>query len=147
MGSDFLELTSTITFVERQIAHAWAGSIALSTLLFALEALLDLPVLSIISRAGSCRRDSVSGESWCTHGIVLHSDIGFVCDIACDGLNHSQCRCNPRYRYFSLRDCFCRLFFYSGLEILSATATHSKKHRFSPAVKFAYYSIDHESPI
>ena len=36
-----------ITFVERQIAHVWAGSMATSTLLFAIEALLELPVLKL----------------------------------------------------------------------------------------------------
>lgn len=36
-----------ITFVERQIAHLWAGSVIGSTLLFAVEAALDLPVLSL----------------------------------------------------------------------------------------------------
>jgi eukaryotic-like serine/threonine-protein kinase len=36
-----------ITFVERQIAHVWAGSSIASTLLFALEWLLDLPVLTL----------------------------------------------------------------------------------------------------
>ncbi|OYW24789.1 MAG: protein kinase [Planctomycetales bacterium 12-60-4] len=36
-----------ITFVERQIAHVWAGSTIASTLLFALEWLLDLPVLTL----------------------------------------------------------------------------------------------------
>ncbi len=36
-----------VTFVERQIAHAWAGSMACSTLLYFVEALLDLPVLTL----------------------------------------------------------------------------------------------------
>jgi len=36
-----------ITFVERQIAHVWAGSVICSTLLFGVEALLGLPVLSL----------------------------------------------------------------------------------------------------
>lgn len=36
-----------ITFVERQIAHIWAGSMAGSSLLFALEALLELHVLQL----------------------------------------------------------------------------------------------------
>jgi serine/threonine-protein kinase len=36
-----------VTFVERQIAHVWAASIACSTLLFAVEALLGLPVLTL----------------------------------------------------------------------------------------------------
>ena len=36
-----------ITFVERQIAHFWAGSSFSSMLLFGVEALLELPVLSL----------------------------------------------------------------------------------------------------
>lgn len=36
-----------ITFVERQIAHVWAAAMVSAILLFALEKLLDLPVLSL----------------------------------------------------------------------------------------------------
>jgi serine/threonine-protein kinase len=36
-----------ITFVERQIAHIWAGSVIASCLLFGVEALLGLPVLTL----------------------------------------------------------------------------------------------------
>jgi serine/threonine-protein kinase len=36
-----------VTFVERQIAHAWAASMACSTLLYLVEALLHLPVLTL----------------------------------------------------------------------------------------------------
>ena len=36
-----------ITFVERQIAHIWGGSMIASSLLFLVEALLDLPVLTL----------------------------------------------------------------------------------------------------
>lgn len=36
-----------VTFVERQIAHVWAGSMACSTLLYAVEGLLNLPVLTL----------------------------------------------------------------------------------------------------
>jgi eukaryotic-like serine/threonine-protein kinase len=36
-----------ITFVERQIAHVWAGSMIASTLLFGVEELLDLKVLTL----------------------------------------------------------------------------------------------------
>ncbi|QDT39931.1 serine/threonine-protein kinase [Stratiformator vulcanicus] len=36
-----------ITFVERQIAHTWAGAMAGSTLLYAIEWTLNLPVLSL----------------------------------------------------------------------------------------------------
>ncbi|MGC1276517.1 MAG: serine/threonine protein kinase, partial [Planctomycetaceae bacterium] len=36
-----------VTFVERQIAHAWAGSLVCSTLLYLVEALLGLDVLTL----------------------------------------------------------------------------------------------------
>ena len=36
-----------VTFVERQIAHVWGASLVSSTLLFAVEVLLDLPVLTL----------------------------------------------------------------------------------------------------
>jgi serine/threonine-protein kinase len=36
-----------VTFVERQIAHAWAASLATTMLLFPVEAILDLPVLRL----------------------------------------------------------------------------------------------------
>ncbi len=36
-----------VTAVERQIAHVWAGSMIASTLLFAIEQLLELPVLTL----------------------------------------------------------------------------------------------------
>lgn len=36
-----------VTFVERQIAHVWAASMACSTMLYAIEAILGLPVLTL----------------------------------------------------------------------------------------------------
>ncbi len=36
-----------MTFVERQIAHLWAASMASSTMLFLVEDLLNLPVLKL----------------------------------------------------------------------------------------------------
>jgi serine/threonine-protein kinase len=36
-----------VTFIERQIAHIWAASMAASTMLFAVEMLLGLPVLKL----------------------------------------------------------------------------------------------------
>lgn len=36
-----------VTFVERQIAHVWAGSMACVSMLFALELMLELPVLKL----------------------------------------------------------------------------------------------------
>jgi serine/threonine-protein kinase len=44
---DLRRRSGPITFVERQIAHVWAGSVVVSTLLFAIEALLRLPVLTL----------------------------------------------------------------------------------------------------
>jgi serine/threonine-protein kinase len=39
--------TGPVTFVERQIAHLWAGGVAAVILLFVIEALLGLPVLTL----------------------------------------------------------------------------------------------------
>ena len=36
-----------VTFVERQVAHLWAASMASSSMLFLIESLLGLPVLSL----------------------------------------------------------------------------------------------------
>ena len=43
-----------ITFVERQIAHVWAGSVICSTLLFVVEYQLGLPVLTLSPVLGLC---------------------------------------------------------------------------------------------
>ena len=40
-------LSGPVTFVERQVAHVWAGAIGVSTFLFWVEAVLELPVLSM----------------------------------------------------------------------------------------------------
>lgn len=40
-------LSGPVTFVERQIAHVWAGAMTASSLLFAVEAILGLPVLTL----------------------------------------------------------------------------------------------------
>lgn len=55
-----------VTFVERQIAHAWAGSMACSTLLYAIEALLGLPVLTLSPVLGL-----VSGMAFLMKAAVL----------------------------------------------------------------------------
>ena len=39
--------TGPVTAVERQIAHIWGGSVIASVMLFWVEALLDLPVLTL----------------------------------------------------------------------------------------------------
>lgn len=55
-----------VTFVERQIAHAWAGSMACSTLLYAVEALLGLPVLTLSPVLGL-----VSGTAFLMKAAIL----------------------------------------------------------------------------
>ncbi|HEX6986587.1 MAG TPA: serine/threonine-protein kinase [Planctomycetaceae bacterium] len=55
-----------VTFVERQIAHAWAGSMACSTLLYLVEALLGLPVLTLSPVLGL-----VSGMVFLTKAAIL----------------------------------------------------------------------------
>ncbi|MCC7419528.1 MAG: serine/threonine protein kinase [Planctomycetaceae bacterium] len=40
-------VSGPVTFVERQIAHVWAGAMVSSSLLFAVEAILGLPVLTL----------------------------------------------------------------------------------------------------
>ncbi|WP_166826817.1 serine/threonine-protein kinase [Thalassoroseus pseudoceratinae] len=40
-------LAGPVTFVERQVAHVWAGAIGVSSFLFWVEAVLELPVLSM----------------------------------------------------------------------------------------------------
>lgn len=55
-----------VTFVERQIAHAWAGSMACSTLLYLVEALLGLPVLMLSPVLGL-----VSGMTFLMKAAVL----------------------------------------------------------------------------
>lgn len=41
------ERSGPITFVERQIAHVWGGSVIVSSLLYAVESIMGLPVLSL----------------------------------------------------------------------------------------------------
>jgi serine/threonine-protein kinase len=41
-----------ITFIERQIAHVWAGSMMIDTLMYAIEWQLDLPVLTLSPMLG-----------------------------------------------------------------------------------------------
>jgi serine/threonine-protein kinase len=55
-----------VTFVERQIAHIWAGSIISCTLLFAIEIVLGLPVLSL-----SPVLALISGMSFLVKGGIL----------------------------------------------------------------------------
>lgn len=55
-----------VTFVERQIAHVWAGSIISSMLLFGIEALLELPVLKLSPAIGV-----VSGTVFLTKAGIL----------------------------------------------------------------------------
>ena len=52
-----------ITFVERQIAHVWAGSMIVDTFMYAIEYQLDLPVLTLSPMLGPVERRGLSHES------------------------------------------------------------------------------------
>jgi serine/threonine-protein kinase len=91
-------LAGPVTFVERQIAHVWAASMAASTMLFAVEDLLQLPVLKLspvlaliagsvfVAKAGILSGEfylmavllfaaSISMAIWPTYGLTI---FGFV---------------------------------------------------------------------
>lgn len=55
-----------ITFVERQIAHVWAGSMIADTLMYAIEMLLELPVLTLSPMLGP-----ISGAVFLTKAAML----------------------------------------------------------------------------
>ena len=61
-----------VTFVERQIAHVWAGSMACVTMLFALEGLLGLPVLKLSPVLGL-----VAGTVFLIKGGILSGEFYF----------------------------------------------------------------------
>lgn len=70
--------TGPVTFVERQIAHVWAASMASSTGLFAVEALLGLPVLTLSPVLGLiagtvfvAKAGILSGEFY-VHAVLLY---------------------------------------------------------------------------
>lgn len=67
-----------VTFVERQIAHVWAASMACSTMLFAVEALLGFPVLTlspvlplIAAAVFLVKAGILSGEFYFHAGVLL----------------------------------------------------------------------------
>jgi serine/threonine-protein kinase len=66
-----------VTFVERQIAHIWAASMACSTLLFAVEAMLGLkvltlsPVLALIAAAVFVVKAGILSGEFYIHAAIL----------------------------------------------------------------------------
>jgi serine/threonine-protein kinase len=67
-----------ITFVERQIAHLWAGSIAASALLYPVEALLGLrvlqlsPVLALVSGSVFLAKAGILSGAFYVQAVVLY---------------------------------------------------------------------------
>lgn len=71
-----------VTFVERQIAHVWAASMACSTGLFGIEWLLDLPVLTLSPVLGLiaagvfvAKAGILSGEFYIHAGVLFLTSI------------------------------------------------------------------------
>jgi len=71
-----------VTFVERQIAHVWAASMACSTMLFAVEAILGYPVLTlspvlplIAASVFLVKAGILSGEFYIHAGVLLATAI------------------------------------------------------------------------
>jgi eukaryotic-like serine/threonine-protein kinase len=71
-----------VTFVERQIAHVWAASMACSTMLFVIEAILGYPVLTlspvlplIAASVFLVKAGILSGEFYIHAGVLLATAI------------------------------------------------------------------------
>ena len=62
-----------ITFVERQIAHVWAGSMVIDTFMYAIEFQLGLPVLTLSPMLGPIGGAVFLDQSGDAFGRVLHS--------------------------------------------------------------------------
>lgn len=103
-----------VTFVERQIAHVWAGSMACVMMLFFLEALLGLPVLKLSPVlgvvAGSVflvKAGMLSGEFYLQAGalyavslfMALYPDWGLIAF----GIVASLCFFIPGYKFHQQR--------------------------------------------
>ena len=107
-----------VTFVERQIAHVWAGSMVSIAGLFAVEMILGLPVLTLSPVLGVVssmvflvKAGMLSGQFYVqAAGIVVHRD----CHGADAARRHSG-------RHHPVRRRLGRLLFLSRFEILPAT--------------------------
>jgi hypothetical protein len=85
-----------VTAVERQIAHAWAGSIVSVILLFVIEALLRLevlqlsPVLGLISGMVFVVKAAILSGAFYVHAAAL-----FLCGVAMAALDGAGFRYSP----------------------------------------------------
>ena len=100
-----------VTFVERQIAHVWAGSMACSTLLYLVEAILNLPVLTLSPNPGATGGNGFSRESRHSFGRIL-----FLGDCVISHVIGYGCLSRILGRDFRSRQ--RTEFLYSGIEIL-----------------------------
>jgi len=108
-----------ITFVERQIAHVWAGSTIASTLLYGLEWMLDLPVLTLSPVlaliAGSVflvKAGILSGKFYIQSAVLyatsfamalLHRTPGWDCGLTLFGFVMGLCFALPGWKYWKQR--------------------------------------------
>jgi serine/threonine-protein kinase len=106
--------TGPVTAVERQVAHIWGGSVLASVLLFAVEALLGLPVLSLspvlslLAGVVFFAKAGVLSGAFYIQAAVLFATALVMCAIPSFqhivfGLVSAACFMVPGYKYFRQR--------------------------------------------
>jgi serine/threonine-protein kinase len=106
--------TGPVTAVERQIAHVWAGSVIASSLLFAVEAALDLeplklsPVLALIAGVVFFAKAGILSGAFYIQAAVLFATSFLMCALpdvqhVLFGLISGACFFVPGLKYFRQR--------------------------------------------
>ena len=98
-----------VTFVERQIAHLWAGSMVSIALLFPLEAWLGLPVLKLSPVLGL-----VTGMVFLVKAAILSG--AFYAQAAALFITAGLMAAFPRYAHFIFGIVSAASFFFPGLK-------------------------------
>ena len=111
-----------VTFVERQIAHVWAASMACIIALFPLESYLGLGAIETLPRDRADFRHGVCRQGRHLVRGLLYSGSGSLSDGVADGrLSY--------VRTLDLRFCIGRLFLLSGTQVLPTTQWQRTKRR------------------
>ena len=113
-----------VTFVERQIAHVWASSMISIALLFIVEMILQMPVLTLSPVLGANQRDDLPGQSRHTdrpvllpsRGAVRHGDRHGRAAAVADSAGRD-----------AVRRRVGRVLLHSGVEVLSAAASSDER--------------------
>ena len=103
-----------VTFVERQIAHVWAGSMACVGMLYALEALLGLPVLKLSPVLGLVagtvfliKAGMLSGEFYIQAAVLYATSLAMALwpqwSLVVFGFVSALCFAVPGYKFYRQR--------------------------------------------